>query len=187
MWRPVPAACRAVRGHPAWRNAALALGSGPGGNCPPDRFWRRTSTITPTVTIGATSTVTAAITNAMNARPLSGCHSRMAAAMLAATMLTLTPVRTSLAVGGRAGTSISATGRSSVSADSSARDPAAETWPIRSSYSSSVSRPCTNAALRVRVTCSRHTSSRSPPPAPAAISFPGPGIIGASHARRGEP
>ena len=29
----------------------------------------------------------------------------------------------------------------------------------------------TNAVLRVRVTCSRHTSSRSQPPASAAISF----------------
>jgi hypothetical protein len=47
-----------------------------------------------------------------------------------------------------------------VSAASSARDCEADAWAARTPCSSSVSRPCANATLRVRITCSRSTGSR---------------------------
>jgi hypothetical protein len=50
----------------------------------------------------ATTTVAAAVRAVMNASMLSGCHSSNAPSTLAATMITRTPIRTSLAVGGRA-------------------------------------------------------------------------------------
>ncbi len=91
----------------------------------------------------------------MNAPPLLGFDSSMAAITLAAAMVTPTPSRTSLLVGGRDGGSIRPAGRSATSAASSARDCAAAAWATRSSYSSPVSRPCPSAALTVLIARAR--------------------------------
>ena len=63
---------------------------------------------------------------------LSGFVSRMAASTPAAAMIMPMPIRTSLAVGG---TAVRPSGRSAVSAASSARDREADAWAVRSSCS----------------------------------------------------
>ena len=60
---------------------------------------------------------------------------------------------------------------------------AASAWPARTSSSSLVTRPCTNASFSASITCSRSAwaaLSRSPP---AAAGYSGPVITGAPLAR----
>src|SRR5580658_7335734 len=139
----------------------------------------------PTVTIGATSSARAARKNIMNASPLPGCHTKMADTTLAAAMITLTPIRTSLALGGRTEASSRPTGRSAVSAASSARDGEADAWLIRSSYSSSVSRPCANAALRMRIACAVVSALGISPPGVVITGHPS--VLGADRGGRCSP
>ena len=124
---------------------------------------------------GATIRVAAAKRNTMNASPLPGFVSRTAASTPAATMIRPTPVRTSRVVGGRMARPA---GRSAMRAARSVWQRDADTWAVRASRSSSVSRPCSHAAVRMRFTCSRATAwdtcRRSPPPAHAAA----PGAAG---------
>src|SRR5580692_10212287 len=92
---------------------------------------------------------------------------------------------TRIGSGGRA--RLSPAGMSAVTAARSAYVRDANVWLSRRSNSSLSSTPCTNAALRAPITCSRsacEARSRLPSPARAAISSPPPPTTGASSPQR---
>ncbi len=160
---------------------ARPVRSGGGGNCPRRCVSRQVSivkvpAIGAAISKGNTPTTRAKAQLAKEAPNMKPTVSRT---------VTQEPHKSALLAGGRAcaGTvgrggpgRASPAGRSAVSASRSAYVRAASTRPIRRSNSSLVSRPCTNAALRVSTTCSRSACDVRRCPrstAPAAVGSPG--------------